>query len=263
MKYHFTQDESCPQPTKEEEAQWNAAKLVLVLLILVACVTSCVFQQAGAAERGTSYGGADYTLLRSGQLIKWSTPLTTESECDEAVKAQRLIDAATKTSGSHRYICREDRWTNVSYGPNPVMCPAAPAPRTGLACPSGMTGTWTQTAAVGAAPACVVTWTPSAAPANACTPIPVEPTGTATLTWIHDGQNISGFRVIYGTSPTALTRSAQATGSGTRTYRVEGLAPAIYHFAVVAMGVCTNPNTPLASCAPDSTQSNVASKVVL
>lgn len=199
-----------------------------------------------AAERGTPTPGVAYDLIRSGQFVQRGLP--SAQACDEALAAKRALYAATKTSGSERWICREDRWVNVSYGPNPVTCAAAPSPRQ-QTCLDGYSGSWTQTATVGPAPACVVTWTPSTMPPGSCTPI--QPNGTATLNWQHDGRNVEGFRIVYGTSPTALSQTVQFPDPAIRTVIIP-LQPGTYFFGVKAY-----------QGGNESDVSNVVSKVIV
>jgi len=66
--------------------------------------------------------------------------------------------------------------------------------------------------------------------------------GSATLSWTPptsntDGStltNLAGYRIIYGTSSSALTQSVQVANPSISTYVVEGLEPATYYFAVRA-----------------------------
>jgi hypothetical protein len=85
-------------------------------------------------------------------------------------------------------------------------------------------------------------------------PPPPPPSGTATLTWTPpslntDGSaadNLTGFRIYFGTSPTNLTQSLDVAGPMVTTYTVTGLASGTVYFAVSAMnslgvvGVKTN-----------------------
>jgi hypothetical protein len=66
--------------------------------------------------------------------------------------------------------------------------------------------------------------------------------GTATLSWTPPTQNtdgstlsnLAGFRVQYGTSPSALTQSVQIANPGLATYVVTGLSSGSWYFAVKA-----------------------------
>ena len=85
-------------------------------------------------------------------------------------------------------------------------------------------------------------------------PPPPPPSGTATLTWTPpslntDGSaadNLTGFRIYFGTSPTNLTQSIDVAGPMVTSYTVTGLASGTVYFAVSAMnslgvvGVKTN-----------------------
>lgn len=67
-------------------------------------------------------------------------------------------------------------------------------------------------------------------------------TGTAPLSWTPPTQNIdgttltnlAGYRISYGTSPTALTSTIQVTGPSVSTFAVTGLAPGAYYFSIRA-----------------------------
>jgi hypothetical protein len=73
-------------------------------------------------------------------------------------------------------------------------------------------------------------------------PAPIS-TGTATLEWIPpvtttNGAtltNLAGYRIYYGTDVTKLVRRIDVTNPGIATYVIEGLAPAMYYFAVTAV----------------------------
>ncbi len=85
-------------------------------------------------------------------------------------------------------------------------------------------------------------------------------TGSATLSWTpptrnSDGStltNLAGYRVLYGNSPSALTRTVQITNPGTSSYVVENLAAGTWYFSLRAY----------TSSGTESTASNTASKTV-
>ncbi|HEY4368490.1 MAG TPA: putative Ig domain-containing protein [Steroidobacteraceae bacterium] len=85
-------------------------------------------------------------------------------------------------------------------------------------------------------------------------------TGTATLSWTPPTQNtdgttltnLSGYRIYYGTSSSALNQTIQVSGAGMSRYVVDDLAPATYYFAVKAV----------TSAGTESSLSNVASKKI-
>lgn len=230
-------------------------------LIASAVIWGAYFStKAFSAERPNSATpGESCKLLRSGQELRnIDVPLgqSCDDLCDAAVASQRALDAPTKTSGSVRYTCRNDRSTTVSYVPNPpAQCPSytnLPTTRT-VNCSAGTSGTWTQTASFSQAPPpdCTVsvTWSPGSAPAGTCLPLP--PDRTATLTWSHDGRNVTGFIVNYGASATTLTQAVMINDPAARSYRLTDLAPATYFFSVTARNGGTN-----------SLPSNVVSKVI-
>lgn len=235
----------------------------LILAVHLGIVVGLMVNHADAAERTTPppTTGTDYDLIRSGQFVVRKLP--SAEACNEALAAQRARHAATKTSGSERWICREDRWTNVSYGPNPQTppppaCPAAPV-GTPIACPSGTSGVWTPIATVGSAPECVVSWQ-SSPPPGACLAIPPTPSGTATLTWTPPTRNtdgspltdLSGYFLRYGTT-LGMANVVQIRGM-TR-WTVENLEPGTYYFTITAYRSGT-------SGIVESDPSNMVTKVV-
>ena len=66
--------------------------------------------------------------------------------------------------------------------------------------------------------------------------------GAATLSWVPPTQNtdgsvlmnLSGYRIHYGTSASALNQTVTLSNPGITTYVIENLAPATYYFAVTA-----------------------------
>lgn len=88
-----------------------------------------------------------------------------------------------------------------------------------------------------------------------------EPVGEATVNWTPptsntDGSaltNLAGYRVSYGTSPTALVSTVQVANPGLSSYTVSNLEPGTYYFAVRAY----------TSGGTESANSNVVSKVVV
>jgi hypothetical protein len=83
--------------------------------------------------------------------------------------------------------------------------------------------------------------------------------GSASLTWAAPTQNsdgtaltnLSGYRVYYGTSPSAMTQSISINNASISTYIVENLSPATWYFGVKAVANSV-----------ESELSNVATKVV-
>ncbi len=136
-----------------------------------------------AAERpNSSTVGETCKLLVSGQDSGWRPQAgqVCENACDVELERRRALAAPTKTSGSTRFTCRNDRSTTVSYQRNPVTptCPGYGNLLTtrSQTCPSGFTGSWGQTASFSQAPypSCTVTatWSPTTPPEGACTPVP-------------------------------------------------------------------------------------------
>jgi hypothetical protein len=84
--------------------------------------------------------------------------------------------------------------------------------------------------------------------------------GNATLSWTPPTENtdgtaitLSGYRILYGTSSSALTQSIQVTNPSVSSYVITNLSPATWYFAVVAV----------ASTGAESNMSNLASKTIL
>ena len=84
--------------------------------------------------------------------------------------------------------------------------------------------------------------------------------GGAELSWTPPTQNtdgssltnLAGYRISYGTSPTALTQTVQVANAGITRYTMSNLSPGTYYFAVRAY----------TSGGTESGNSNVSSKVV-
>jgi hypothetical protein len=57
--------------------------------------------------------------------------------------------------------------------------------------------------------------------------------------------DIAGYRILYGTSPTALSQSVSVSDASTTSQVIGGLAPGTYYFAVVAVnssGIASDPS---------------------
>lgn len=85
-------------------------------------------------------------------------------------------------------------------------------------------------------------------------------TGTAALAWAAPTYNtdgspitdLAGYHIYYGTDQSAPSQTVDIPGATTTSYVVEGLAPGVYYFTVVAYN----------SMGVDSTESNVAVKTI-
>jgi hypothetical protein len=83
----------------------------------------------------------------------------------------------------------------------------------------------------------------------------------ATLSWTTPTQNrdgttltnLAGYRIAYGTSPTALTQAVQVANPSAVSYTLSNLAPGTYYFALRAY----------TSNGTESALSNVLSKTIL
>jgi hypothetical protein len=84
--------------------------------------------------------------------------------------------------------------------------------------------------------------------------------GSASLNWQPPTQNtdgssltdLAGYRIVYGTSATALTQTVDVPGAGMTAYVVQNLSPATYYFAIKAY----------TSGGSESDVSNVVSKAI-
>jgi hypothetical protein len=91
-------------------------------------------------------------------------------------------------------------------------------------------------------------------------PEPAPTLGSATLRWTPPTQNtdgstltnLKGFRIAYGTSPTALTQSIEVANAAITSYVVSDLAPGTWYFAVRSYN----------TAGAESINSNVASKTL-
>jgi hypothetical protein len=64
--------------------------------------------------------------------------------------------------------------------------------------------------------------------------------------------NLAGYRIYYGTTSSALTRSININSAGLSSYVITGLTPATYYFAMTAYN----------GAGAESTRSSIVSKVV-
>jgi hypothetical protein len=104
-------------------------------------------------------------------------------------------------------------------------------------------------------PAFSITTTAATAP-----PPPPPSTGSATLNWQAPTQNtdgsaltnLAGYRIVYGTSQSAMNQSVTISNPGTTTYVLDGLTAATWYFAVKAY----------TSAGAESPNSGVASKTI-
>lgn len=218
----------------------------------------CLVAGASMAVERSATSSVSHTLLRSGSAMG---TYPSRPACVDARTALRATDAPTKTTGQVRYVCREDDAVTVMYGPNPTV----PPPPTPVNCAVSNWGVWT----AGAWSTCsnrqqsrtetrtrTVTTQPAnggaACPALTETRIATQPCGgPAILSWSHDGLNTDGFRINYGSSPTALTQTIQLSGAAVRAHSIAYLVPGTYYFSVKAY-----------RGADESNPSNVVSKVI-
>lgn len=92
------------------------------------------------------------------------------------------------------------------------------------------------------------------------TAAPAPTTGSVSLSWVPPSTNtdgsaltdLAGYRIVYGTSATAMTQMIEAANPTLSAYVVDGLAAGTWYFAVKAYN----------TAGAESVQSNVASKVI-
>ena len=124
-----------------------------------------------------------------------------------------------------------------------------------------MTAAETRRNAVAAITASTVRWCQNPKRYATVAPDPTVPAGTATLSWTPPTQNtdgsaltnLAGYRIHYGTSPTALVQTVQIASAGASGYVISDLSPGTWYFAVRAYS----------SAGSESANTNDGSKVVL
>jgi hypothetical protein len=122
-----------------------------------------------------------------------------------------------------------------------------------------MTAAETRKAAVAAVTTIATRWCKNPLRFATVSPDPVIPPGTATLRWAPPTQNtdgtaltdLTGYRIHYGASPTALTSAIQIANPGSTSHTLSNLVPGTYYFSVRAY-----------TAGGESALSNVLSKVV-
>lgn len=148
----------------------SSVRPMIVAALILAIVLAFVTQRADAAVDRVTVSVYRLIDLANGRVVAQSF-----TSCDDAVRAQN----PTKVSGSARLRCYRDFTVYYKAGtPPPPTCPALPAPRQ-QTCPTGTVGSWTQTPTMAAPPACTVVWSPSSAPAGACSTPSTETWTTA------------------------------------------------------------------------------------
>lgn len=197
---------------------------VVVFAALSKCADATVISEW---QVNLTRGTTTTTFVR---LYNASTKEAAERACAEGVPRSNSTPVT--------YTCAAARQVFV-VTPDPVVCAPAPPPRTGLACPSGTVGTWSQTATVGPPPACTVTWSPTIPPATSCAPVQ---TNSLLLSWTppstnSDGSsltNLAGYFVRCGNTPTAPVRPIMITVPSATSWRVTDLSAGTWYCAVWA-----------------------------
>lgn len=157
-------------------------KLNVALLLLAAALTSVT---ASAATSATVTRGT-WDLYRSGSSTRLGSHAS-ETACVNAAKALNVTRA---------YTCRTTSNVSVTVTANPT-CPTRPADESrSQSCPTGSTGTWTQsrTYASAAYPTCWTAsgWTPGSAPSGFCTTdTNPDPPPTGQVITVSAGESIS------------------------------------------------------------------------
>ena len=167
-----------------------------------------------------SWGAVEATVAPGA----WSLYVGTSKTTDHASEAA-CVSAAKALGRAAKYTCRTITGVVVSIvaDPPPVVCPAASdATSATMACPSGTTGTWTQTTTytMGPPPACVqsASVSPAQAPDGACTTV-VTPPPTGGPVFYVDASAASDSGTGTATSPKKCIGSGAnllpASGGGT------------------------------------------------
>lgn len=233
----------------------------LITAAIAAGALLCAFG-AQSAIKSTKVDAPAVVLKRGSTTI---TPAPLDMiECEARKIALMALDGETKQSGSGVYDCLYIQRTRVAFGRNPPP-PTCTVPRPAvegrsMQCPAPLVGTWTQTREYvpAAYPVCwtPAEWTPASAPPGIC----ATPPRTARLTWTPrtqntDGtplKNLAGYRILYGASTAAMSRTIDIPNPGVTSYVVDQLSPATWFFAVKAY----------TTTGKESDPSNVESKVI-
>lgn len=256
MNYRYHTDDRCPLP----RLTW-VDRLIIAVVVVVALATlgAAVMVGSNSAHAAvTTVTSIKYAYKPCSTCKEVLKP--TASECEQAAKDDAAKNGETRTTGSAVYTCVTRYNVIATFKANPVppvTCPAPPPPRT-QPCPAGTSGSWEQTALVGPAPTCSLTWNPQSPATGACPALP--PSGTATLTWTPPTKNVDGtpfttlrnYRILYGTNASALSQTLETLAGAEPKYEFKNLAPGTYYFAVRAVN----------SAGMESVNSNVVTKVV-
>lgn len=213
------------------------------------------------------YESTRYTAKRGSSNLPDPQPKTL-AECEARIAAAIAADANIRTSGGLTYQCISWKSYSVTFKANPLPPPPP------IDCVVSAWGSWSDPPWLACVDgmqsrSIVRTRTIVTQPANGGTACPslVETQaqtracpGMASLSWTPPTQNtdgtaltnLAGYRIHYGTSPTALISTIQIANAGVSAYTVSGLAPGTYYFAVRAYS----------SAGSESVHSNVGSKVV-
>lgn len=201
---------------------------IMLAVVVFAALSECADATVASEwQVNLTRGATNPVFVR---LYKASTKEAAERACVDGVPRSNSTPIT--------YTCAAARQVFV-VTPDPVVCPPAPPARTGLACPAGTTGTWSQTAVVGPAPACTITWAPAAPPATSCVP---APTNSLLMSWTPpstntDGSaltNLAGYFVRCGNSPSAPVRPIMITVPSATSWRVTDLSPGTWYCGVWA-----------------------------
>jgi len=233
----------------------------LITAAVAAAALLCAFA-APAAIKSTKVDAPTVVLKRGSTTI---TPAPLDMvECEARKVALMALDGESKQSGSGVYDCLYIQRTRVAFGKNPPPPPSCTVPRPAvegrsMQCPPDSVGTWTQTREYvpAAYPVCwtPAEWTPTNAPPGICA-IPYR----ATISWTPPTQNtdgtsltnLAGYRIEYGTSASALSRTVDVPNASVSSYVIEQLSPATWFFAVRAY----------TTGGIESVRSNIASKTL-
>lgn len=232
----------------------------------VVVVGLCLLVAGVAKSAVTTTQSATYAFKRCSTCSEVKYP--TEQECRVAAYAEAERVGLTRTTGAAVYTCITRFNVIGTFKANPLPPPPP------VDCAVSEWGAWSDPPWLACADgmqsrSIVRTRTIVTQPANggAACPSLVETQpqtrvcpGVAIINWTPptrntDGSaltNLAGYRIHYGTSPTALISTIQLANVGLSAYTISDLAPGAYYFAVRAYS----------SAGSESANSNVISKVV-
>jgi fibronectin type III domain protein len=182
-----------------------------------------------------SLAQADVTGRWQVNLIRGSSTLEQIGAATEAEAWKKCVDRIDALSETANPLTVFGCQTMRYYGTAVATCPPVPATQTRTqACPTGTSGTWTQTgtSVVSSPPGCNVTttWAPTSPPAGSC----AATGGAMTLNWTHDGLNTSKYVITYWRHG-EIAKTTEIPGNSARSAVVSGLLPGTWYAFINAL----------------------------